>query len=254
MIPQPLSTSVPNEFFSFETTTSSSSSWSNSSCKLTRSKTFVDEDDLLSPFIVDFKEMKLERVIGEGRWSKVYLAEWLFQPVAVKILQGMDSVGERNTTEEAGLRERLVKEIGISSQLRHPNILLFMGASLDGSQPLSIVSEYFESGSLADLISSVQTLTLEQKLHIAMSIARGLLYLHSSNPRVLHRDLKLENVLVSSEGKRVVVADFGVSQLCFGGGEASGPVGTPSTMAPEVIEGEPYTPASDVYSFGIVLW
>jgi eukaryotic-like serine/threonine-protein kinase len=83
---------------------------------------------------------------------------------------------------------------------------------------------------------------------IACGLLDGLAAAHEAN--VIHRDIKPDNVLLARDG-RVVVADFGVAAMLASGGEASG---TPAYMSPEQACGEPATPASDVYSVGIVLY
>ena len=94
------------------------------------------------------------------------------------------------------------------------------------------------------------------KLAMAIDAVRGMCYLHSSKPPTIHRDLKTRNLLVDSS-LRVKVADFGLSHMslvrsAFIGGSHS--MGTPAYIAPELIEGRPFTTSIDVYAFGIVLW
>jgi len=84
-----------------------------------------------------------------------------------------------------------------------------------------------------------------------------MLYMHSSRPSILHRDLKASNILIGENLTNCVICDFGLSRLAEERAALSsvgGNVGTPYTMAPEIMDGSPYTKASDVYSFGIILW
>lgn len=102
-----------------------------------------------------------------------------------------------------------------------------------------------------------------QALTLLLGVARGMLYLHSSTPVILHRDLKASNILVNKAVSHAVICDFGLSRLSEHAasqsrtGQSTGPpvpVGTAYTMAPEVMVGDPYTSAADVYSFAVVLW
>eukprot|EP00163_Fabomonas_tropica_P023016 TRINITY_DN40282_c0_g1_i1.p1 TRINITY_DN40282_c0_g1~~TRINITY_DN40282_c0_g1_i1.p1 ORF type:complete len:316 (-),score=72.63 TRINITY_DN40282_c0_g1_i1:31-855(-) len=85
---------------------------------------------------------------------------------------------------------------------------------------------------------------------LALGIAKGIAYLHGR--KIVHRDLKSQNVLLNSQGVPKV-SDFGLSKLAEASAMSTS-VGTPYTMAPEVIKHEPYDSSADVYSFAIVLW
>ncbi|XRB16649.1 guanylate cyclase [Pseudoscourfieldia marina] len=116
-----------------------------------------------------------------------------------------------------------------------------------------IVSEYMTRGNLHDILSN-PTLELdwEMRLSFCRDMARGLMYLHSQEPPVLHQDLKSHNMLVDDRWN-VKVGDFGHSAVL---NEVLGRsvTGTPLWTAPEVLSGKPNTQASDVYGLGIVFW
>jgi len=90
---------------------------------------------------------------------------------------------------------------------------------------------------------------------ILIDVSRGINYLHSSNPVVIHRDLKSHNVLIG-EHWNAKVADFGLCKIIQSWEETSKytPCGTPKWAAPEVLRNEVYTTKADVYSFAIILW
>lgn len=161
-------------------------------------------------------------------------------------------------------RNQFLREIGLLTSLRHPNVLLLMGACTDPRYPLCIVSELVEGGSLYSYLhgSPSHKLSNSHALNLALDIARGMLYLHSSAPIVLHRDLKSQNILVENmedeEISKAKIIDFGLSRLDSAtdsriGGVGGGLCGSLMTMAPEVMRSEMYQPASDVYSFGVIL-
>ena len=113
-----------------------------------------------------------------------------------------------------------------------------------------IVLEYMEHGSLYDILHN-ETMPIDGELllPILRDIAQGVRFLHASEPQVIHGDLKSANILIDSKF-RAKVADFGLSSKKNVGG-----TGTPFWMAPELLRAESgNTPATDVFSFGIILY
>lgn len=178
----------------------------------------------------------------------MYRADWHGSDVAVKVLTDQD-VGE------AQLKEFL-REIAIMKRVRHPNVVLFMGA-VTKCPHLSIVTEYLPRGSLFRLInkaSAGEMLDLRRRLRMALDVAKGINYLHCLNPPIVHWDLKTPNMLVDKNWS-VKVGDFGLSRFKANTFISSKSVaGTPEWMAPEFLRGEPSNEKCDVYSFGVILW
>ena len=97
-------------------------------------------------------------------------------------------------------------------QLNHTNIVGFIGAVTEPSN-LCILTEYCSRGSLADLLLDDKIwMNFRVKVKFALEAAEGMLYLHNSNPVILHRDLKSDNLLVT-EGWSIKVADFGLTRF-----------------------------------------
>ncbi|XP_074558843.1 serine/threonine-protein kinase CTR1-like isoform X2 [Curcuma longa] len=201
-------------------------------------------DDLKIPW----SELVLKERIGAGSFGTVHRAEWDGSDVAVKILMEQDFHPEC-------LREFL-REVAIMKSLRHPNIVLFMGAVTEPPN-LSIVTEYLSRGSLYILLhknDAKETLDERRRLSMAFDVAEGMNYLHKRNPPIVHRDLKSPNLLVD-EKYTVKICDFGLSRLKANTFLSSKSVaGTPEWMAPEVLRDEPSNEKSDIYSFGVILW
>jgi len=148
------------------------------------------------------------------------------------------------------LKQDFIIEMRHLSTLRHPNITTVMGAVIDERTEPMLVMEYMNYGSLYDMLHN-ETVPLDGDilLPILQDICQGLRFLHVANPQVIHGDLKAQNILVDSKC-RAKVADFGLSQK-----KEIGATGTPLWMAPELIRGDSEnTSASDVYSFGIILY
>ncbi|KAI9124390.1 hypothetical protein K1719_004312 [Acacia pycnantha] len=204
----------------------------------------LDDDDLE----ISWSELILKEKIGTGSFGTVLRADWRGSDVAVKILkvQGFDA--ERY--------EEFRKEVSLMKRLRHPNIVLFMGAVFE--QPnLSIVTEYLSRGSLFELLRMPDArlvLSGKRRLSMAYDVASGMNYLHQMRPPIVHRDLKSPNLLVD-DTYTVKVCDFGLSRTkanTFLSSKTA--AGTPEWMAPEVIRGEPSNEKCDIFSFGVILW
>ena len=182
--------------------------------------------------------------IGKGTFGEVKKGVWRKEIIAVKFLK-----------EDMHLQEDIVKtfieECHMLKNLRHPNILLFMGAGTKGPS-YYIVTEFCDSGNLFELLHhySNYELSWEERRRIALEIARGMNYLHSFQPPIVHRDLKSMNVLLD-KNLQVKIADFGSSK--FLDVSMSKQKGTFQWMAPEVIRTSTYTEKADVFSYGIIL-
>eukprot|EP00727_Mastigamoeba_balamuthi_P002813 m51a1_g12529 putative serine threonine protein kinase (297) ;mRNA; r:3-3832 len=162
--------------------------------------------------------------------------------------------------------ERQIKEIAILSEIRHPNVLLFvrslptllvsgseyvagqMGACIEPHN-MFIVTEWMDMGNLRQVIRSGPQMDVRQGVAILSSICSALKYLHISN--IVHRDLKSSNILLSKK-MDVKLSDFGLAAVKTAN-KTSTLCGTIAWMAPEVLSGAVYSEASDVYSFGVVM-
>ena len=157
--------------------------------------------------------------------------------------------GFRSQDEYAALKSDFITEMRHLSKLRHPCITTVMGAVIWKREEPMLIMEYMDHGSLYDLLHT-ETMVLEGELvlPILRDVAQGVRCLHAATPKVIHGDLKAQNILVDSKF-RAKVADFGLFQK-----QKVGATGTPLWMAPELLRGESENTAmSDVYSFGIIL-
>ena len=192
---------------------------------------------------------RIERELGHGGMGLVFLAEDLKhgRKVALKVLRPgvADSLGG----------DRFLREIRITAQLNHPNILtLIDSGEADGFT--YFVLPYVEGESLRDRLTREKQLSLEDALRITRAVADALSYAHSLG--VIHRDIKPENILF--EAGHAVVADFGIAKAISDAGrekltESGLAVGTPAYMSPEQASGAGDVDArSDVYSLACVLY
>ncbi|XP_074311487.1 serine/threonine-protein kinase EDR1 isoform X2 [Silene latifolia] len=193
-----------------------------------------------------WEDLDIGERIGLGSYGEVYHADWNGTEVAVKKFLDQDFSG-------AALEE-FKREVRIMRRLRHPNIVLFMGA-VTRPPHLSIVTEFLPRGSLYRILHRPNfQIDEKRRIKMALDVARGMNCLHTSTPTIVHRDLKSPNLLVDKNWN-VKVGDFGLSRLKHNTFLSSkSTAGTPEWMAPEVLRNEPSNEKCDVYSFGVILW
>ena len=172
---------------------------------------------------------------------------FLDRKVVIKIIRLFDPSGQRdNETNEAFFSE--ARAIG---HLQHQNIVSVYDAGV-GDFEGYIVMEFIEGQSLLQKLNTENTLPLNEALKIAIQTCRALDYSHGRN--VIHRDIKPSNIMLTKEG-HVKVVDFGVSVLGAQQEEDDAALmGTPSYMAPELIDGSAPSYQSDLYSLAVVLY
>ncbi|KAF3454366.1 hypothetical protein FNV43_RR04813 [Rhamnella rubrinervis] len=195
---------------------------------------------------IPWEDLVIGERIGLGSYGEVYHADWNGTEVAVKKFLDQDFSG-------AALAE-FKREVRIMRRLRHPNVVLFMGA-VTRPPNLSIITEFLPRGSLYRIIHRPHhQIDEKRRIKMALDVARGMNCLHSSTPTIVHRDLKSPNLLVDKNWN-VKVGDFGLSRLKHNTFLSSkSTAGTPEWMAPEVLRNEPSNEKCDVYSFGVILW
>eukprot|EP01112_Ceratiomyxa_fruticulosa_P016566 TRINITY_DN502_c0_g1_i1.p1 TRINITY_DN502_c0_g1~~TRINITY_DN502_c0_g1_i1.p1 ORF type:complete len:506 (+),score=82.07 TRINITY_DN502_c0_g1_i1:199-1716(+) len=192
---------------------------------------------------IPFEELVLESKLGEGTYGIVYKGKWRATTVGIKVLK----VEVLEGRQLADFRN----EIGILCKLRHPNIMLFMGACTL-KPPFCIITEYLAGGSIYEsLHKRGARFDLKLVLHFAKQTALALNYIHLCNPPIIHRDCKSENLLLDAH-LNIKIIDFGLS--CVKSSNLREQVGSPLWMAPEVLKGEPYNEKCDVYSFAVCVW
>jgi eukaryotic-like serine/threonine-protein kinase len=191
---------------------------------------------------------ELEAVVGSGGMSTVFCAydSQLERRVAIKILH------ERFAGDDEYIG-RFRHEARSVAQLTHPNIVSVIDRGEDDGREY-IVFEFVDGENLKDLIVRSSPLPGRRAVELAVAIADGLTFAHEHG--LVHRDVKPQNVLLS-EGGRVKVTDFGIARSLdveHGLTETGTVVGTGEYLAPEQANGGAVSPATDVYSLGVVLW
>jgi serine/threonine-protein kinase len=185
---------------------------------------------------------------GSGGMAIVYKAQdlELDRFVAVKVLKP-------DLTKDPEFLMRFREEARAAANLSHPNIVTVHDFGQDGRTHY-IVFEYIEGQDLKDFVQLQAPFDIESTLLIMIELCKGLGYAHRAG--FVHCDVKPQNVLVTNE-RTVKLTDFGLARALTASypTEAQEVVwGSPSYLSPERITGEPPTPASDVYSLGVVLF
>lgn len=183
--------------------------------------------------------------IGTGGFAIVYKGydPFIKRPVAVKVCFSRDDE----------TRKRFHREAEIAGRLVHRNITTVYDFGLHEEMPF-LVEEYLSGEDLAHMIRRREPSHLAEKLAILLQIADGLAFAHGRG--VVHRDIKPGNLRVLDSG-RVKIMDFGTAKLT--GAESSltktgMTLGTVAYLAPERMRGKPATPASDIFSLGVVAY
>ncbi|KAF8109241.1 hypothetical protein N665_0100s0030 [Sinapis alba] len=189
--------------------------------------------------------------IGEGAYGSVYKCSLHHTVAAVKVLH----------SPESNLSKQFDQEIEILSKIRHPHLVLLLGACPERG---ALVYEYMENGSLEDRLFQVnnsQPLPWFVRLRIAWEVASALVFLHKSKPTpIIHRDLKPANILLNRNFVSKV-GDVGLSTMIqtdllstkFTMYKQTSPVGTLCYIDPEYQRTGMLSPKSDVYALGMII-
>ena len=186
--------------------------------------------------------------LGRGASGTVYLAlqKSLNRKVAVKYCNS-------NGPDGKSFSERFRREARLLTQMNHPNVIQIYDHGFDGDTPY-LVEELMEGNDLADEIEKVSLFEVSEAANIILQAAAGLEAAHGK--RILHRDLKPDNIFLNSDGV-VKVLDFGLARHIEDHTQLTKTgyiVGTPLFMAPEQLRGETLDERTDVFSLGFILY
>ncbi|KAK8964118.1 putative serine/threonine-protein kinase WNK4 [Platanthera guangdongensis] len=192
--------------------------------------------------------VRYKDVLGRGAFKTVYRAfdeidglEVAWNQIRMEeVLQSPENI------------ERLYSEVHLLKSLKHDNIIKFFNSWVDDQKKtINIITELFTSGNLRQYRRKHKNVDLKAIKSWARQILRGLEYLHSHDPPILHRDLKCDNIFVNGNHSEVKIGDLGLATV-MQSPIARSVIGTPEFMAPELYD-EEYNELADIYSFGMCM-
>ncbi|NXX81434.1 NEK5 kinase, partial [Urocolius indicus] len=191
---------------------------------------------------------EIVKKIGEGSFGKIFLAKG-------KVDNEQCVIKEINLTKmHVKEKEASQKEVILLAKMKHANIVTFY-ASVQEKNKLYIVMEYCDGGDLMKRINLQHGVLFEedQILSWFVQISLGLKHIHDK--KILHRDIKAQNIFLSNNGKVAKLGDFGIARELNSTMEfAHTCVGTPYYLSPEMCENRPYNNKTDIWSLGCVLY
>ncbi|XP_069431736.1 serine/threonine-protein kinase WNK2 isoform X9 [Ovis canadensis] len=208
-----------------------------------------DEDDLKAVATsLDGRFLKFDIELGRGSFKTVYkgLDTETWVEVAWCELQ------DRKLTKLE--RQRFKEEAEMLKGLQHPNIVRFYDfweSSARGKRCIVLVTELMTSGTLKTYLKRFKVMKPKVLRSWCRQILKGLLFLHTRTPPIIHRDLKCDNIFITGPTGSVKIGDLGLATLKRAS-FAKSVIGTPEFMAPEMYE-EHYDESVDVYAFGMCM-
>ena len=205
-------------------------------------------DDLTSSFPIINNRYQIFSTIATGGMAVIYNAQDLIleRKVALKILK-------KELSRDQSFQNKFRSEAKASASLIHPNIITTFDFGFDGDR-LYIVMEFIDGADLKAIIDQDTSLGLSQKLDYLLQASSGLGFAHQSG--FVHCDVKPQNMLVSKSGI-LKITDFGIARaMATISGEEKYDVvwGSPYYFSPEQASGKPPSPATDVYSLGVIAY
>ena len=219
----------------------------------------------LQHWVVPQEQLMLGQLIGSGAISRVYVGSWQGSKVAIKTFVLPQT--EQNTNSVVPIASnssfmRFQREAEVLGSIRHPNFANFLALCLE---PPCLVTEKCKNGSLFDFVQNAKDdiavsslFTWDKRLSIADEIASGIAYLHQRPVLVVHRNLKSSNILIDGSFN-AKISGLGLSKPLDEEALSKHTVlepflKDPRWAAPESLKKNGWSLASDVYSFGIILW
>ncbi|XP_078290163.1 serine/threonine-protein kinase Nek5 isoform X2 [Panthera onca] len=188
------------------------------------------------------------KAIGEGAFGKAFLAKRTSDSKHC-VIKEIDFAKMRTQEKEAS-----TKEVVLLAKMKHPNIVTFF-SSFQENNRLFIVMEYCDGGDLMKRIHRQRGVLFseDQILSWFVQISLGLKYIHDR--KILHRDIKAQNIFLSKNGMVAKLGDFGIARVLNNSMElARTCIGTPYYLSPEICQNKPYNNKTDIWSLGCVLY
>ncbi|KAG4134256.1 hypothetical protein ERO13_D08G145400v2 [Gossypium hirsutum] len=192
--------------------------------------------------------IRFDEVLGKGAFKTVYRA---FDEVeGIEVAWNQVRIDDVLRTPED--LEKLYSEVHLLRSLKNENIIKLHNSWVDDKKKtVNMITELFTSGSLRIYRKKHKHVDTKAIKNWARQILRGLVYLHSHVPPIIHRDLKCDNIFINGNNGEIKIGDLGLA-IVMQQPTARSVIGTPEFMAPELYE-EEYNELIDVYSFGMCM-
>ncbi|KAI7828706.1 kinase-like domain-containing protein [Gamsiella multidivaricata] len=184
---------------------------------------------------------KLNSVLGKGAYKIVYKG--------IDHEEGYEVAWNCFQTTRQEYAE-LSQEVEILKRVRHPNIINFHDCWYSNTEFI-FITELMTSGTLREYIRKLQHPNVKVVKRWCRQILKGLIYLHSYDPPIIHRDIKCDNIFINGAHGEVKIGDMGTAKMTIG--KKYTVIGTPEFMAPEMYEEKGYSEKVDIYAFGMCL-
>ena len=187
--------------------------------------------------------------IGKGAFGAAILVTARTDPKSQYVIKLVD-VSRLKPKE----RDEAKKEIKLLASFHHPNIVRYRDSFLEHGQ-LHIVMDFAEGGDLANMLKQQGTRLLPEEQVLDYFVQLCLAMKHVHDRKVLHRDIKSQNIFLTQNRKILKLGDFGIARVLNATAElAKTACGTPYYMSPEICDNKPYNDKSDVWSMGCLLY
>lgn len=184
---------------------------------------------------------KLNTILGRGAYKTVW--KGLDREEGIEVAWNILETTKNEYSE-------LVQETEILKKVRHPNVIHFYDSWYSNGE-FVFITELMTSGTLREYIKKFKNPSMKIIKRWARQILKGLHYLHSQSPPIIHRDIKCDNIFINGSHGEVKIGDMGTAKMKFG--KKYTVIGTPEFMAPEMYEEKGYSEKVDIYAFGMCL-
>ena len=191
---------------------------------------------------------KKVKIIGKGAFGAAVLVHARSDPKAQYVIKQVDASLKPKERDEAK------KEIKLLASFHHPNIVRYRDSFLE-TGVLHIVMDFAEGGDLSNMLKEQGTRLLPEEQVLDYFVQLCLAMKHVHDRKVLHRDIKSQNIFLTQNRKIMKLGDFGIARVLNATQElAKTACGTPYYMSPEICDNKPYNDKSDVWSMGCLLY
>eukprot|EP01135_Chromosphaera_perkinsii_P011999 Nk52_evm7s2568 gene=Nk52_evmTU7s2568 len=204
----------------------------------------AEEEGEIAEVSPDGRFQRYDTVLGSGAFKTVYKGIDSDEVVEIAWNELKNCISKKE-------RMKFLEEISILKNLRHPNILKILDCWVKPNKAKDVVfvTELMTSGTLKQYLKRSKAVKPKVMRNWCRQILKGLEYLHTRDPPVIHRDLKCDNIFINGQSGQIKIGDMGLATV-KGGMVAESVIGTPEFMAPEMYD-ESYNEKVDIYAFGM---